>query len=152
MYSRPASRSKFSSECQQVWIWVLKALHKWHFIVFPAYYVILKIAAYLRAKQYVKCRPFGSLEGKRVLFGHFHHIKEKNRLQDWSWNLRGRKSAKPSLWIFGPLNVKVNMQSPVCFEKQHPLFTIHLFTWKTVLLMPACCLVYREFRRQTPSS
>lgn len=41
---------------------------------FPAY-VILKMAAYLRAKQYLKYRPFGSLEGKRVLFGHFHHIK-----------------------------------------------------------------------------
>lgn len=47
--------------------------------------------------------------------------------------LSDRKSAKPSLWMFGPLNVKVNMQSSVCFESQHPLFTIHLFTWKTVL-------------------
>lgn len=38
-------------------------------------------------KNILKTRPYGALGGKRVLFGHFHHIKEKNSPQDWSWNL-----------------------------------------------------------------
>ncbi len=141
----------FLYKCQHKCIWALKTLHKWHFIVF---HVILKIAACLRAKQYLKYRPFGSLGGKRVLFGHFHHIKEKNRLQDWSWNLNweaGSQSKPPSgclgLWMW-----RLTCKALFALKANIPFSPSTYSPFKTVLLMPGSCLVYHEFRRQTLSS